>query len=460
MPTLAEVLAARGGQSQGRVDPLTGQTRITPQSLAMSLLQRQQRTPTSLAEGLAQGLGSLGQGFIGRQMLQGQREERQESANELAAALAGGAPGGEGPTRERAAFQGRREKLAQALLDNPALARGAKSVQAAEKLGELTGNDRLTNALLGIETPDPEFREVNGQLVQIDPQEGTATPIFGEPDQPDQPSIVRQAEFAFPNDPEKQRQFIRERGGSGVNVDLGGLADKERIKDLQERRNTIQQRKTAAVSLARLGNRIRTQLEKGGAATIGPVGFLSRLGNSLSAQARAIARNSDAEFDPERFDFAAFPETARQSAAVRSNILSMAFALARTREEGRLSDTEVQQALNSIGGNSGSPEQIMAAINEVVPNAIQGIDDQIAIERSNFEGTPVNPPTFLSEDLKARNITIPERSSSGQRQAPAQATPETGQAPEGLPQGSQRVGRTRDGSVVWETPDGRRLVVE
>lgn len=36
----------------------------------------------------------------------------------------------------------------------------------------------------------------------------------------------------------------------------------------------------------------------------------------------------------------------------------------------------------------------------------------------------------------------------------------TGQLPEGVPEGSQRVGATQNGNPVYETPDGRRLVVE
>lgn len=229
-----------------------------------------------------------------------------------------------------------------------------------------------------------------------------------------------------------------------VTVDFSGLEKKERTKALTKLNTDIRKQKQAAFKVVRLSNRI-TGVLGNDAKPLAIVGFIARVGNSVSEQAQAIASAAGLTVDPGRFKFDAFPETAVKSVQVRTNVLALAFAVARAAEPGgRLSDRDVQLALNQLAAGSGSTLQMRAALGEVVNNALDGIDDFIAINEESYKGTNVNSPSFVRDDLKKRGVEPLSR---------------LGRLPEGVPEGSKLVDQTVDGLPVYETPDGEKLVV-
>lgn len=304
------------------------------------------------------------------------------------------------------------------------------------------GNIPLAAQLIQQEPDTPEKQQALQWLEQgqIEPLVGmvdtaidraTRMGVLKAPQKPPQaPSSVREYQFAQQQGYKGSYQDWLAEQESGINIDFSGLAQKELVKDLGDRRESINEQKNAALTVARLANRINQQIQEGGAETVGPVGVLNRLGDSVKSQARGLARSFDLSLNPENYDFGNL-ETAEMSAATRSNILSLAFAIARSREPGgRLSDTEVQQALNTISANSGSPGQINASLREVVRESVQAVDQRVALEQSAFAGSPIKPPSPLSADLERLNIPI-----ELERRQPE------------LPEGAERVGEV-DGKPV------------
>lgn len=349
--------------------------------------------------------------------------------------------------REQFQQQDPRRALAFDLVQNPE--------RAANFMSSDVGAQVLTDMVEGRQQPEDVTRitglldaaeqaRSRGEGRRAELLEGRARSISGQENR-QQPSAVREYQFARQQGFEGSFQDWQNQQdrGTNVNVDLGGLAQKELTKDLGDRRESINEQKNAALTVARLSNRINQQLEQGGAETIGPVGMLNRLGDSISSQVRGAARSFNIDLNPENYDFGDL-ETAEQSAGTRSNILSLAFAVARSREpSGRLSDTEVQQALNSIAANSGSVGQINSALQESLSEAVQGVDQRIQMESSAFQGSPVNTPTLLSEDLDRLGIS----SQLG------------GSTAADIPEGSERVGDV-DGKPVIRMPNGDLKVVE
>lgn len=202
----------------------------------------------------------------------------------------------------------------------------------------------------------------------------------------------------------KRQRFEKEATSPGPLVDLSGLAKKEQVKVLTKTRKEINEQKQAALTVVRGANRI-SKILGSDASPLAVVGFVARLGNSITEQARAIASVAGLSINPERYNFDAFPETAVKSVQVRTNVLSLAFAVARSREPGgRLSDRDVQLSLDSLAAGSGSTLQMRAALGEIVGNTIQNIDDFIAINESSFKDSGVSSPSSLADDLKKRGI--------------------------------------------------------
>lgn len=71
----------------------------------------------------------------------------------------------------------------------------------------------------------PDVRTVGGEVVVVDPNERSATPIYSAPEEaPEAPDIIREAEILYPNNPEAQRAYVeqyRQKSGVNVNVSTG-----------------------------------------------------------------------------------------------------------------------------------------------------------------------------------------------------------------------------------------------
>ena len=239
---------------------------------------------------------------------------------------------------------------------------------------------------------------------------------------------------------------------SETTIDFSGFAEKEKIKALTDLSTDINTQKQAAFRVVRLSNRI-VEILGDDASPLAIVGAVSRLGNSATEQAKAIASAAGVNFDEGSFDFDAFPETAVKSAQVRSNILALAFTVAQAQNRGRVTEKDIQNALKTIGAGSGSTLQMRAALGEVVNDTLLNIDDFIAINRSNFEGSSVRSPQLLQDDLKLRGVTPLSRMEAGQ-ESPVE------ELPPGIPPGSKLVNQTKNGLPVYRAPNGDLLVVE
>ncbi len=122
--------------------------------------------------------------------------------------------------------------------------------------------------------------------------------------------------------------------------------------------------------------RLREQLQAGNTFT-GIVGSGVQLFSSAVAQAQQIAalvggtafiggkQVSESELLGFEYDFGSFGAAA-SSRAFRSNVINLTYMMARAAEPGgRLTENDVQKQLTRLGTNSGDPEQILAALDEV-----------------------------------------------------------------------------------------------
>ena len=119
--------------------------------------------------------------------------------------------------------------------------------------------------------------------------------------------------------------------------------------------------------------------------TIGIVGGIQRFVDTTVQQVRAaskVATRGLAEingktvpeqklFDISMYDFGGFAKDAAKSARLKTTALRLAYLVARQQDpSGRLSDKDVQNALDQIGVKSGSIVQMTASLDQVKQNAI------------------------------------------------------------------------------------------
>ena len=162
--------------------------------------------------------------------------------------------------------------------------------------------------------------------------------------------------------------------------------------------------------------RLREQLQVGGASIISVLGSARRVADSISSQLATFAKfhGGTAEIDGEAvsdndlfntalYDFSGFGKGAAESAAFKSNVIRLAYSLARSQDPGgRLSDRDVQSAMQQLAGESGSPQQILAALDEVDRSSIN-------LYRARFRtlrGTDLAPGFFRSTEVSGELPTI------------------------------------------------------
>jgi hypothetical protein len=139
-------------------------------------------------------------------------------------------------------------------------------------------------------------------------------------------------------------------------------------------------------------------------ALLGIVGTSSRFINSVVRQAQAAASlagvdiGSDDALLKGDYDLSGFNSNAVRSAQARANIISLAYAIARTRQPGgQLSNVEVQQSLDTMAASSGSAEQMMAAIDEVLVNSHETL-------RARARGLQLPEPNLLGDIGKKEQL--------------------------------------------------------
>lgn len=91
---------------------------------------------------------------------------------------------------------------------------------------------------------------------------------------------------------------------------------------------------------------------------------------AIVSQAQAIAEKAGGTetaniLKPDKYDFSKFGAEAAKSAALKSNIVNLAYALQRARAPGdRITDRDLQSSIDALGSASGSRAQFTAALNE------------------------------------------------------------------------------------------------
>jgi hypothetical protein len=85
----------------------------------------------------------------------------------------------------------------------------------------------------------------------------------------------------------------------------------------------------------------------------------------------------------------------------RSAITAYAFSIAKADNEGRVTDQDVQRAIDQIAGSSGSISQVKAGIATRLGNSIKGFDDVVLARQSDFEEIQgLSAPTSVSQFMR------------------------------------------------------------
>lgn len=195
-------------------------------------------------------------------------------------------------------------------------------------------------------------------------------------------------------------------------VDLTAFANQEEIRRLVQERAKITERQSAVISAARIAERINDQLDVTGETGQGALGVLTRVAEGVTAQAVDAARLAGVKLDPTAYSSALKPFVAAgaNSSATQSNIMALAFMLARAQNPtGQVTQRDLESALTQLGsGLTGSSNQMRAALKEMMNNAINGVDDVVTVRGPEFSGGPVSAPRptrQLLEDLGLRRYS-------------------------------------------------------
>jgi len=94
-------------------------------------------------------------------------------------------------------------------------------------------------------------------------------------------------------------------------------------------------------------------------------------------------------FDVSKYDLSGFGEFAAASQAFKTNVVGLAIQIARAAEPGgKLSDKDVQLQLNRLAANSGDPNQILAALDEVDRSIVTSLKNSSIVLKLKPEQIP------------------------------------------------------------------------
>lgn len=184
-----------------------------------------------------------------------------------------------------------------------------------------------------------------------------------------------------------------------MQINLPGREAEKRVDAAVKLHDELSRGLAEAENLNNTLNEISTLAAEGGAETIGPMGFLARLGDAASEQARAAANRAGIDLDPQRYDvFQENATLAAQSAEMKSAILDAATAIARLDEpEGRLSDADIQRALQRIAANSGSVNQLQATVRRALKSSTSKMNTRIKNANEMFRAAKIGELPLYEE---------------------------------------------------------------
>lgn len=155
-----------------------------------------------------------------------------------------------------------------------------------------------------------------------------------------------------------------------INIDTSDQVTKQEWRDLRSQEAHTR-------NVLRLTNKLLTNVGDD-ASLIGFTGKSVRGIDALSKQLMAMSElvrgeaelkgkpvKDSALLNPENYNWKDFEGKAAQSAKIKSMVTRLAYAIARAREPGRLSDQDLQRAIDEIGASSGSPAQMRTVLNEI-----------------------------------------------------------------------------------------------
>jgi len=226
----------------------------------------------------------------------------------------------------------------------------------------------------------PQFAKIQEELSQS----GSSLPI-------DQGAIeVRYDEAGRPS------SFETDSGA--VEVNTPSPASEAIIKETSKARDRLSEKRDLLLESARIASDIYSDSSS---ANLSLVGFVSRLGDGIIQQARAAASEFDLNIDPSNYNFGNFKDSAIESVETRSAITAYAFSIAKADNKGRVTDQDVQRAIDQVAGSSGSISQVKAGIATRLGNSIKGFDDVVLARQSDFEEIQgLSAPTSVSEFMK------------------------------------------------------------
>ena len=249
------------------------------------------------------------------------------------------------------------------------------------------------------------------------------------------PNNVQPPEGAVPY---SSSQGITMETPDGSKITIGGGGDKTSEREFMENEIAVKQ---YDVGIDRLKEGINKEEN-----VVGPLGrsiaFLDSAVSQVSQTIKVLADNgvemSSEDFLNEvtndlkdsRWDN--LKDIASKSAVHRSNLVSLAYLLARRNERGgRITEADFNRAMETIGGMTGSVKQF----NAILDNLQESSRQNFAIEYGVRQGKRL-PENFWNVG-GGENVL-----------------------PEGLPPGSKKTGTTKDGKDIYTTPDGIKLVEE
>lgn len=202
--------------------------------------------------------------------------------------------------------------------------------------------------------------------------------------------------------------FIGQNVQAGSTSELTGSDRSKEIKALREAEVHL-------VNFMKAGSRLLADVERSGDESLGVVGGVSRaldsLGSQLSAATRvmtggdntATVSGSTANQIAQNFEWTG--TIAEDSAAIRSQIASLAYGLALVKNGERPTDEDVENMMTILAGNAGSGKQLVAATTSAMRDAL----DSYATRYQVIAGETWDP----TETLKRHGITLPGQSKSG-----------------------------------------------
>lgn len=183
----------------------------------------------------------------------------------------------------------------------------------------------------------------------------------------------------------------------GQNVEAGSIGG---LGPQKKEGVTLREQRDIMTNLIKQGNRLRGDLKVSGAKAVGWTGAIERFSSTAVAQGKALASryNDGGMVDEIAQSIEWSPELAAQSAAVRSQISSMAYGIALMKNGTRPTDEDVRHAMIMMG-KSGDPDQMLGAIDSLMRESV----DNYATRHKTITGNDWDAP----EHFRSYRVPVP-----------------------------------------------------